>query len=149
MTTVKDTKDKQKPATREDYPELLEKYKRACADYQNLEKRVAQERATVVEFANETLICRLLPILDGLESCFEETKNDGLGIILQQFKSTLVEAGVAEINPVGELFNPEFHEAVGMAEGAESQVVEVVDKGYTLNGRVVRPARVTVGKRAN
>lgn len=127
--------------------ELLEQFKRARADYLNLEKRVASEKEVIVSFANEVLIARLLPVLDGLEKACGDVKSEGLNLVLNEFKKVLIEAGVSEIEAKDKVFDPNFHEAVEVVEGEEGKVVDVVRKGYVLRGKVVRVVRVRVGKK--
>jgi molecular chaperone GrpE len=130
----------------EEYNILLESFKRSRADYLNLEKRVGDERASIIKYANENLIIKLLPIVDALEEAVKKEKVDGVALILKDFNSLLSDLGVLEIKAEGETFDPAFHEAVDVTKGEENKVVEVVRKGYTLHDKVLRPARVLVGK---
>lgn len=125
---------------------LEEKWKRALADYQNLEKRVEKEKEEFAKFANARLIDKLLNVQDSLERAVEHLKDKGLKLILDQFKSALESEGLSEIKAMGEKFNPETMDAVKMGEGPKNKVVEVILKGYALNNRVLRPAKVKVGK---
>ncbi|PIS21523.1 nucleotide exchange factor GrpE [candidate division WWE3 bacterium CG08_land_8_20_14_0_20_41_15] len=130
----------------EEYNILLESFKRSRADYLNLEKRVSDERALIIKYANENLIIKLLPIVDALEEAVKKEKVDGVKLILKDFIQLLSDLGVSEIKATGETFDPSFHEAVDVTSGEENKVMQVVRKGYTLNGKVLRPARVLVGK---
>ena len=126
--------------------ELLEtKWKRAAADYANLEKRVAMQQAEFVRLANAGLIEKLLAILDDLERAAGHIKDKGLQMILKQFNSVLRSEGLEEIRAEKEQFNPETMDCVEMKEGKNNQVIEVRKKGYKLNGKVLRPAEVVVG----
>lgn len=125
--------------------ELTEKWKRALADYQNLEKRVDQEKGDFTKFATASLLDKLLPILDSLEDCQAHLKDKGLQLILNQLRKVLESEGLEGIKAKGEEFNPEFMDAIEMVEGKKNKVVEVVSKGYQLNGKVLRPAKVKVG----
>lgn len=142
-----DKKEVEKTYTEKEYNQLLEDFKRARADYLNLEKRVEAEKEVIVSFANEILIAQLLPFLDGLEKAAMETKSEGLNLVLNEFKKVLTEAGVSEIEAKDKMFDPNFHEAVEVIEGEEGKVVDVVRKGYVLRGKVIRVARVRVGKK--
>lgn len=123
--------------------ELENNWKRALADYRNLEKRVVEEKEAIIKFANSILILKLLPTLDNLELTFEHDKNKGTEMIIKEFKKTLQEEGVEEIEVKGKKFDPELMEAV---EGEGNIVQDVLRKGYFLNEKVLRPTRVKVGK---
>jgi len=131
----------------------LANWQRAQADYINYKKRVEQESSEYVKTANLILIQELLPILDDFERAFNSLPSDlvGLtwldGIILVQRKlvASLEAHGVSEISALGETFDPSLHEAVTQAEGEEGKVLEVLQKGYKLYERVIRPTMVVVG----
>jgi len=125
--------------------DLEEKWKRALADYRNLEKRVEKEAEELVKFANARLIDKLLPVLDGLEKATGHLKDQGLKLILNQFKTILKSEGLEEIKAQGETFNPETMDAVEVVKGTKDKVIEVVLRGYKLNNKVLRPAKVKVG----
>lgn len=125
--------------------DLTNKWKRALADYQNLEKRVVAEKKEFAQFANASLLDKLLPVLDGLEKCHRYLKDRGLGLILDQLKKALESEGLEEIKAKGERFDPAKMDAVEMVKGEKNRVVEVILKGYKLNDQVLRPAKVKVG----
>lgn len=129
----------------EELADLANKWKRALADYQNLEKRVVAEKREFAKCANASLLDKLLPILDGLEKCHGYLKDRGLGLILDQFKKALESEGLKEIKIKGEKFDPVNMDAVEMVKGEKNKVVEVILKGYKLNGKILRPAKVKVG----
>lgn len=126
--------------------ELEENWKRALADYQNLEKRVDRTKTERLKMGNAELLGRLLPLLDDLERAQEHLDDDGLKMVTDKFNQLLEEEGVVLIKAEGERFNPEAMEAVEMVPGKKDRVVEVVQKGYRLEDRVLRPAQVKVGK---
>lgn len=134
--------------------ETADLYKRAVADYQNLEKRVGQEKAMDILLANAILLNKLLPVVDNMEQVVncapEEEKTSswfrGIEMVLRQFQDILKQEGLTEIRGAGAEFNPEFHEAVDTEPGKDNQVIKVVTKGYKFGERVLRPARVVVGK---
>lgn len=126
--------------------ELTDKWKRALADYANLEKRVEAEKKDFVKFSNASLIDKLLAILDDLERAETHIDNKGLSMTVNQFRAVLETEGVEEIKTKKRKFDPEKMDCVEMAKGKENQVVEVVQKGYLLNDKVLRPAKVKVGK---
>lgn len=133
----------------------LSNWQRAAADYQNLKRRMEQERSEVGRLANSSLVINLLPLLDDLERALRtvDTKLagltwiDGVWLIYRKFQAVLENAGVREIQADGQPFDPKVHEAISEAPGEEGKVISVVQKGYTLGDRVVRPAMVIVGKR--
>ncbi len=141
-------------ALKEHIEELTNVYKRAIADYRNLEQRVANGQAAAVRFANEVLLEKLLPVVDNLEQAVtnapaEERQNNwfiGITLVLDQFRQILRQEGVTEIAALGQPFDPKLHEAVDTAAGKPNEVVEMVSKGYFLHSKVLRPARVKVGK---
>jgi len=125
--------------------ELTEKWKRALADYQNLEKRIDQEKKEFVNFASAALLDKLLPVLDSLEECHKHLKDRGLVLILDQLKKVLESEGLKEIKVKDEEFDPREMDAVEMVKGEKNKVIEVVLKGYQLNDKILRPAKVKVG----
>lgn len=134
---------------------LEDQLKRALADYQNLEKRIQDGRSELTSFVGANLISKLLPVLDHLEMALlgatdQERQSGwfkGVDLSVAQFKQILKEEGVDQIVADGQ-FDPSLHEAVDIREGEDNKILEVVQKGYTLNGRVLKPARVVVGKSA-
>lgn len=126
--------------------QLEENWKRALADYRNLEKRIAQEKKDFVKFATASLLDKLLSVYDNLVAANRHLKDKGLKMIVRQFWSILQSEGVAEIKAQGQPFDPQTMDCVELVKGPKNRVVEVVLKGYTLNGRVLRPAKVKVGK---
>lgn len=125
--------------------EAENKYKRALADYQNLEKRVNEQRRDLILNANRDLLLRLLPILDTLMLAKKHVKDQGLEISINQFLDVLKSDGVVRINTIGESFDPLTMEAVTTGVGEEQKVIEEVRPGYLLHDRLLRPAQVIVG----
>lgn len=131
---------------RKQVEEAENNWRRALADYQNLEKRTVQEREKFVKWANATLIDKLLGVLDILEKAVDHLKDKGLKLALDQFRIVLESEGLKEVKTVAEEFNPETMDAVEMVKGNKNKVVEVVLKGYMLNDKILRPAKVKVGR---
>lgn len=138
--------DKKLKKLEEKVKDLENKWKRALADYQNLEKRINAEKEGFVQFANAKLIDKLLGALDDLERAEKHLKNHGLTMAIDQLRSVLATEGVARIKAKGEKFNPETMDCTEMMKGPKNIVVEVIEKGYKLNDKVIRPAKVKVGK---
>jgi molecular chaperone GrpE len=142
--------------------ENRERLVRTMADFENFKKRAAREKQDAIKFANESLIEKLVPVLDNFEMAIAATQSNaansgdaaqslqtGVAMIHQQFKKTLVEAGLEEINAAGQPFDPNWHEAVSQQETADvpdGQVAQQLRKGYKLRERLLRPATVVVAK---
>jgi molecular chaperone GrpE len=130
--------------------EAIDRWKRAAADFDNFRKRAARERDEYVTLANERRVKELLPILDDLALAAvgeheEATVEDGVRLVHRSLASLLQRNGVEEISTDG-LFDPHVHEALlsQPSEAEEGSVIDVVQKGYRLGDRVVRPARVVI-----
>ena len=135
--------------------ELNAKYMRLMADFQNQKKRFDKEKADIYQYANEKIVKNLLEVLDNFERALDATKDadpvlhEGMELIFKQLVTALENAGVAEIKALGEEFDPNFHNAVMMEETDEyesNKVSGVMQKGYTLNSRVIRPSMVKVAQ---
>lgn len=128
--------------------ELEERLKRALADYQNLEKRVEEERKLLSKLSASLLIEKLLPVLDNLENAQGHLKDEGLEMVIKQFKEIFAQEGVEEIAAKGSQFNPNLHEAVETQEGdSDNTIVKVLTKGYKIEDTVLRHAKVIVTKK--
>ena len=134
--------------------EAIDRWKRAAADFDNYRKRVARERDEMTALANERLVKELLPILDDLERALaaaaeheEATVEEGVRLVHRSLASLLEKNGVKEIDTSGK-FDPHVHEALlsQPSDAEEGAVIDVVQKGYTIGDRVVRPARVIVSQ---
>jgi molecular chaperone GrpE len=136
--------------------EAIDRWKRAAADFDNFRKRATREREEYVTLANERLVKELLPILDDLERALvaateheEAALEDGVRLVHQSLAGLLSRQGIKEIDTAG-MFDPHVHEALlsQPSDAAEGSVIDVVQKGYTLGDRVVRPARVVIAAAA-
>ena len=144
---MKKNEDKKNQQSKEDLQNLENQLKRALADYQNLEKRIAGEKSDWIKLANKDLILRLLPGLDSLILAQKHTSDEGVKISIKHFLDSLSEVGVKKIETEGAQFDPNLMEAVSVTEGEEGRVVEELRAGYTLFDSVIRPAQVVVGKK--
>jgi molecular chaperone GrpE len=133
----------------EEFKNLENQLKRALADYQNLEKRVSEEKSSWIKAANKALLLKLLPGLDSLILAEKHTQDEGVKISIKHFLDILEQDGVKKIETEDKDFNPNFMEAVSTVVGEEGKVVEEVRSGYTLFDQVLRPAQVVVGKGEN
>ncbi|HEY0456399.1 MAG TPA: nucleotide exchange factor GrpE [Verrucomicrobiae bacterium] len=140
---------------REHWEQLL----RTAADFENYKKRANRERLDATRFANESLLLKLLPVLDNFEKALEaaaspqgasvQSLQTGVNMIYQQLKSTLLDTGLEEIDATNQKFDPNLHEALSEQESSQvpdGQVLQQVRKGYKLRDRLLRPAGVIVAK---
>ncbi len=130
----------------EKYEQTENKYKRALADYQNLEKRVRDERIGLIQGANKDLLLRLLPVLDTLFLASQHSNDQSLKVSIQLFLDTLKGEGVQKIEAIGQEFDPSLMEAVGTEKGKGGVVLHETRVGYMLNEKLLRPAQVIVGE---
>lgn len=130
--------------------ELENNWKRAAADYQNLEKRTAKENEEFRKFANAALILKILPVLDGLERAAPPQADEGVRLVLKRLLEVLAGEGVEEIEALGKDFDPHRHDCLEVVKGSEEgKVVEVLARGYKIGERIIRPARVRVAKNSS
>lgn len=134
--------------------DLTNKWKRAVADYQNLEKQVRREKSEFMQFATMNVVTQFLPILDNLEQAMSGMKDDekksgwavGVLMTVKQFRDLLKDEGLTEILAEGQEFDAHKMEPVDTVEGENNKVITVVKKGYEGFGKVIRPAQVIIGK---
>jgi molecular chaperone GrpE len=134
--------------------EYLAAWQRAQADFINYKRRNEQERQEFSSFANANLVCAILPVLDDLERALdavpEAHKDDdwveGIRLVERKFKTILEGQGIKPILCLGMAFDPKYHEAMRQDKGKAGTVIGELQKGYMLNNRLLRPARVVVGQ---
>ena len=137
-----------------------DRYMRTAAEFDNARKRAVREREELIRGANEGLIRELLPVLDNFERALQAARGDagaaavtaGVELIQRELLRVLEKFGVTAFTSVGMPFDPERHEAVARVPAAgrpEMTVVDETARGYLLNGRVLRPAMVTVAMNAD
>lgn len=139
--------------------EHWERLLRQTADFENFKKRAAREKTAAMKYANETLLQKLIPVLDNFESAraaadapnaTAESLRTGVNMIYSQLKSALTDAGLEEVDASEKSFDPNLHEAVSQQETEdvkEGNVVQQLRMGYKLNDRLIRPATVVVAKK--
>jgi molecular chaperone GrpE len=133
---------------------------RTTAEFENFRKRAAREKEEAIRYANQTLLERLLPVMDSFDMAVAAAQStnaesaqslkDGINLVLQQFRDALRLAGLEEIEAHGKPFDPNLHEAVSQLETAEVEdghVAQQLRKGYLLRDRLVRPATVVVARK--
>lgn len=141
--------------------ENWERLLRTTADFDNFKKRAAREKQEAIKYATESLLQKVIPVLDNFEMALAAAQNssadglkslqDGVAMIHSQLRNTLTEAGLEEVDATGKPFDPNLHEAVSQQESAdiaEGHVLQQLRKGYKLRERLLRPATVIVAKKA-
>lgn len=133
-----------------------ERYMRLMAEFQNFKRRAAKEKSDIHAFANERIVGDLLPVLDNFERALETETEDiegyakGMQLIFEQLRTALEKAGLKEIEALGQDFDPNVHNAVmtdNTDEYETDKISKVLQKGYKLNDKVVRPSMVAVNKK--
>ena len=137
------------PVIPEVQDEWKNKYLRALADYQNLEKRSMEEKAEIRKFAAEVVVMRLLPVIDTLSKAKAHLQDPGLDLAIKEFDTALAELGVKKLDVVGKPFNPHEMECIEVVAGEDNIVVEEALPGYKLHEKIIRVAQVKVGKPAS
>ncbi len=143
--------------SRDSAAEALEKMLRIQADFENSRKRLERDKTDFIKYANDQIISQLIPFVDDFKRAIvaaDQTKDfdllhKGVEMILKHLLDLLKEKGITEIESVGKIFDPAFHEAmlqVETDEHPENTIVEEFQKGYLLNNRVLRAAKVKVAK---
>src|SRR5438552_6039444 len=139
--------------------EHWERLLRTTADFDNFKKRAGREKQEAIKFANESLLQKLVPVLDNFDMALAAAQSEqteaaqslqtGINMIYQQLRNVLIEAGLEEIDATGKPFDPNLHEAVCQKETSElpeGHVIQQMRKGYKLRDRLLRPASVVVSK---
>lgn len=150
------TEEKSEEKAEEKADDGNEKYVRLMAEFQNYKKRVAKEKNDIREYATEKLVMELLPVLDNFERALAASAEDdpagyakGMELIFTQMVTELQKSGLAEVEAEGQDFDPTKHNAVMTEENEElesGKVSKVLQKGYALNDKVIRPSMVAVTK---
>lgn len=153
---TENTEEKAEEKTEEKADDGNEKYVRLMAEFQNYKKRVAKEKNDIREYATEKLVMELLPVLDNFERALAASAEDdpagyakGMELIFTQMVTELQKSGLAEVEAEGQDFDPTKHNAVMTEENEElesGKVSKVLQKGYALNDKVIRPSMVAVTK---
>ncbi len=150
MTKTTEKKQKKDKDASSKHQELENQLRRTLADYQNLERRIEEERRLLSRLSAALLIEKLLPVLDNIENAQKHLNDQGLELVIKQFKETLESEGVEEIVAQDQEFDPKYHEAIDSEPGEEdNKVVRVLVKGYKIEDKVLRPSRVVVTKKEN
>ena len=133
-----------------------ERYMRLMAEFQNYKRRAAKEKTDTLQYANEKIVGDLLPVIDNFERALATETDDlegyakGMQLIFEQFKKALENAGLEEIKAMDEDFDPNVHNAVmtdNIEDKDDGKITKVLQKGYKLRDKVVRPSMVAVNKK--
>jgi molecular chaperone GrpE len=156
--TPEQFEDLKQRATKAD--EHWDRLVRATADFDNFRKRATREKQESIRFANEALLEKLIPVMDNFDMALAAAQNGqseatqslqtGINMIYQQFRQTLKDSGLEEIDATGKPFDPNIHEAVSQRDSEEvpeGQVLQQLRKGYMLRDRLIRPATVIIAKK--
>lgn len=149
--------EKGEQSLEEKYNELNDRFLRLYADFDNYRKRTNKEKIDIISNANEKLLLDLVPTIDDFERAIENNKNsddiasikEGFNLIYNKFKSALEAKGLKQMQSKGEVFNSELHEAIANLPSdnkMKGKVIEDIEKGYLLNDKVIRYAKVIVGQ---
>ena len=151
---VLDPKDIEIASLKKELEEQKDKYLRLYADFDNFRKRTAREYAEMTQTAGKDVIKDMLAVADDFERALKASgstdPNDGVTLIYNKFVKTLAAKGVKPMETIGTEFNPDIHEAITEipVAGMEGKVIDEVEKGYYLNDKIIRYAKVVVGKKA-
>ena len=137
---------------KQDYDDLDDRYKRILAEFENFKKRSSKEREGMYNSVLSDVVEVILPILDNLENAVkveteDENYKQGVELVLKQFKDVLKAKGVEEIEALGQVFDPELHEAVGSIQDdnlGEKEIAQEYRKGYKIGSKVIRHSMVVV-----
>lgn len=132
--------------------ELTDDLQRLQAEFENFKKRSEKDSEKACSFSKIKIIEKMLPVMDTFESAIAKSGNEerkGLCLVYEQLKKILISEGLKEIEAKG-IFNPDFHEAMMQQESddyRDDEIIAVIQKGYTLNGFLVRPSKVKLNKK--
>lgn len=138
--------------------EQKEKFIRLYADFDNFKRRNAKERVELIQTAGKEVIQSMLEVLDDCERAEKQMNQstdlkqirEGIGLVFSKFRNILQSRGLKEMKSIGETFNPDFHEAITeisvQDENMKGKIVDEVEKGYTLNDKIIRFSKVVIGK---
>lgn len=137
--------------------EWNDKYTRLYSEFDNFRKRTAKEKKEIMDAGGEDVFKSMLPVIDDFERAIKSNSeatdvnaiNDGVQLIYNKFKLTLTQKGLTEMKAIGEVFNPDIHEAItnvpAPSDELKGKVIDELEKGYALNGKIIRFAKVVIG----
>ena len=145
-------------ALKKEIEEQKEKFIRLYADFDNFKRRNAKERVELIQTAGKEVIQSMLEVLDDCERAEKQMNQstdlkqirEGIGLVFSKFRNILQSRGLKEMKSIGETFNPDFHEAITEISvqdaNMKGKIVDEVEKGYTLNDKIIRFSKVVIGK---
>ena len=133
------------PVAQKEAEEWKNKYLRALADYQNLIKRTEGDMHEMRLYATEQFLRKLLPVVDTLEIAMDHVKNEGLDLAMKELHAVLNQYGVEKNDATGIPFDPHVMDCIEVVEGEKDHVVKVLNAGYRMHGKLLRPSKVQVG----
>ncbi len=143
---------------KEKYEEINDRYLRLYSEFDNFRKRNAKERLELISTASEDVIKNILPVLDDMERAIQANKNiddidaikQGIELLCNKLKNTLHQKGLKEMTTDDHIFNADLHEAItkipAPSDDLKGKIVDVIEKGYYLNDKIIRFAKVVVGE---
>lgn len=157
-STAEQKLEKELEEAKKTIEEQKDKYLRLSAEFDNYRKRTMKEKAELIKNGGEKAISAILPILDDLERALQNMQKadnvqamyEGLDLIFQKFHKVLAQEGLQKMEPVGETFDTDYHEAIALVpapdEAQKGKVLDCVQTGYKLNDKVIRHAKVVVAQ---
>jgi molecular chaperone GrpE len=154
---IEDIKEQKEESLEEKVVELNNKYLYLAAEFDNFKKRTLKEKTETIEWVKNNFYNNFLTVIDDVERSIQNTKDsnditivkDGNKVIHNTFQKYLKDNNIEEINPVDEQFNSDYHDAIStidVGDDKKNKVITVVQKGYKVNGKMIRFAKVIVGK---
>ncbi len=152
---VNEPENKQKTGSEDKAKESFDQLLRLKADFENTKKRLQREKEEAIKFANEKLLIEILPIVDNVDRAMSSLSEghdpakviEGLKLAQEELRQVLELHGVKVLQTAGQTFDPQFHEAVAAIESKDAKegtILDEVQRGYVLNGRLIRPSRVRI-----
>lgn len=135
------------PVENQEVAQLKADYLRALADYQNLERRTGEQMSQMRKIASRGLLLQLLDVMDDIDRAEVFVTDTGLAMVRSKMQKIFDDSGVKTMDLVNQEFDPYLAECIDLVEGKENQVIKVLQKGYYLDGEVLRTAKVAVGKK--
>jgi molecular chaperone GrpE len=155
--SAEQTSENETEALKIEVAEQKDKFIRLYAEFDNFKRRSAKERIEMMQTAGKEVIQSLLEVMDDFDRAEKQIQGSdditqirqGIALVVSKFRNTLTSRGLKEMNCVGQEFNPDFHEAIteiDVEENMKGKVVDELEKGYTLNDKIIRFSKVVVGK---
>jgi len=157
-TEAAEVKDSKSIELQAKIDELNDKYLRLYSEFDNFRKRTAKEKIELIQSGGEDVFKSILPVIDDFERAIKSNSetsdikavNDGVNLIYHKLKTTLTQKGLEEMKSIGETFDADLHEAItnvpAPSDEMKGKVIDELEKGYSLNGKIIRFAKVVIGQ---